>query len=198
MKHISSLILIMMLSVGTPYAQSHSDWTTAKTEAFRNLANEHDCEAFWNTVWPWAKQGETEARAMLASLVAWGGLMPPGSSDAYTSRFEHAVTLLIHGGFYAYPDPETGPDWGLRNRLTRAFSGDDGLLNRQFKDMSICIGKGAQTKDCIDQSVKAGLVQPFSDYAAKIDILSQSHFKPARCVSKYSFGYQPPVVEETK
>ena len=157
------------------------DWEAAKTEAATTI-DSGNCAGAWNLVWPWARRGNIEARAILATGVVAAGLIPPGSYGDAISQFRHSVILAVHGA--ADGDRAT---MELLNALIRtdlvSDMGGDRLKRRLDTDKP--------PRTCIATAIKDGFVPNFEDYSREIDANTSAPGAPAASCRPAEEGQQP-------
>ncbi len=153
-------IAVIAITVMACAQQRLSDWETAKIQAMTAI-DSGDCTGAWNLVWPWAREGNIEARAVLASGVVAAGLTPPGSHGDAVSQFRHSVILAVHGS--ADGDPVTMEFLNalIRTNLVSDMGGDK--LKR-------CLDAAdTPPHTCIASAINDGFVPGFQDYSREID-----------------------------
>ncbi|WP_343847388.1 hypothetical protein [Bowmanella denitrificans] len=158
---ILTLLLLASYSAITS-CQAIESWEESKNEALRSV-NSGDCATAWNIIWPWARDGKTEARSLLATGIYSAGITPPGSKDAIT-LLRHTFILSVHGSVNG--DAAT-------LELLHSLLNTELLADMGGKPLQRCLSTNRQPGDCIADAVNAGLVPDFQDYALEIDALSK-------------------------
>lgn len=140
-----------------------------------------DCGTVWNVLWPLAKTGNAEARALLFGAVWQGGLVPPGRSGDRMAALRDTAILAAYGS--AAGDPASRDYFkAILSDLPEAFSGDT---------RAICAKTEAEPTACLDAGIASGLLPSFEDFAAEIDALAASGEAEARCLAS-----RPPPVPD--
>lgn len=163
------LLSALFAGAAAACAQSPGHWDTTKAQGAAAVES-GDCARAWTLIWPWARRGQIEARAILAGGVAAAGLTPPGGSGDSISQFRHAVILSVHGA----AEGDTTATEVLRSLVrTEPVSQMGGHALVQ------CLDSGNPPRSCVANAVAAGFVPDFESYARQID--DGSRFRPARC-----------------
>lgn len=162
----STLFWLVVLVAPSAFADSQiiGDWESAKTQG-TSAVESGDCALAWNLIWPWARKGQVEARAILAGGVVVAELTPPGSGKDAISRFRHAVILAVHG---AAEGDRTATE------LLDGFLRIDIVLDMGGRPLKRCFEAGILPATCVGEAVKSGFVPDFRDYAREVDAVSKS------------------------
>lgn len=140
-------------------AQVPDDWDRSKTQAAAAVES-GDCARAWNLIWPWARRGQVEARAILAGGAVANGLTPPGGSGDAVSQFRHALILSVHGA--AGGDAKT-------MEMLRAVVRPELVSHMGGRALKRCLDAGNPPHRCVADAVEAGFVPDFESYADEID-----------------------------
>lgn len=169
MNRAALLLSALLVGALAACAQGPRDWDTAKARGAAAVES-GDCARAWSLIWPWAKRGQIEARAILAGGVAAAGLTPPGGSGDAISQFRHGLILSVHGAAEGDRTATEILRSLVRSELVSQMGGQ-GLLQ--------CLDSGTPPRPCVANAVAAGFVPDFESYARQIDDGSRS--RPARC-----------------
>ena len=160
----STLIMLIAFIATTTLAcaQITNNWETAKKQG-EAAVDSGDCAQAWNLIWPWARSGQVEARAILAGGVFAAGLTPPGGSGDAISQFRHAVILAVHGAAEGDPAATELLHSLIRTELVSDMGG---------RKMKLCLEAGLAPHICVAEAVKLGFVPDFDAYAKEIDAVA--------------------------
>ena len=171
-------------------AEGATDWPAAKqalAALVKSLKTGGDCAEIWSIVWPWAKAGEPEARAILAASLFVYGLRPPGEADAL-ALMRHNLVLTAYGALGATPVTKDQPS--KRGDAPTVVMGHlFGLLQSKIVSdlggdaLKACLDGGKAPGMCVEEAVAQGFLPAFADYAADVDALAAAAVKPARCAA---------------
>lgn len=147
------------------------EWPTAKQRAAAHVDGA-DCAKAWDLLWPWAKNGRTEARAILAGGIHASGLTPPGASTDAVTRFRNLVILTVHGA--ADGDATT-------MTILKGLLASDLATNIGGRKLKTCLDAGRAPDVCVRVAIESGFVPSFAEYARQIDATASSSPRPAQC-----------------
>src|SRR5262249_37479360 len=128
-----------------------------------------DCRTAWNTIWPFAKAGNAEARHFLATSMI-GHLNPPGVDFWTSSRGTwswHALTLTAYGAMASLRPDQGDPDHKWVRRAIPIHLRDL-ALGAKGERVAQCYRSGTSFRECLDVAVSLGVVPTFEDYADKV------------------------------
>lgn len=162
MKSTLVTLLVFFITVSFAWAQTPGDWQAAKKQG-ATAVESGDCARAWDIIWPWARNGKIEARAILAGGVFAIGLTPPGSGMDAISRFRHALILAVHGA--AEGD-------SVATELLYGYIRTEVVSEMGGRKMKQCLDAGHPPNRCVADAVKQGFVPSFEAYAQEIDVLS--------------------------
>lgn len=169
-------ILFALLPVLPAHANETADWSRAMAIAIERL-DKRDCAGAWNTVWPFARNGHSEALSFLFGITLYS-IDPPaqlphtGYLGEPFSRRDHGLALAMYGWRSRVPDTDFDAT-KLVNGLAREYG------TSQLKRLARCM-KAQREKDmCVNMAVKMKLIPSFKDYV----ILTERSKRPASCVS---------------
>lgn len=168
------LVVCMLMAAGAMSAdtQSATAWEEAKTRAVAYV-DSGECDRAWDVLWPWAKSGQGEARAILAGGIFAAGLIPPGGTADTATRIRDMLTFAVHG--------LAGPGGGTREIV-------DGLLQSELvtamgaRELRRCLASDKAAAACVDVAVESGFVPEFADFAQDIDLAAAARPRDARCL----------------
>lgn len=155
--------------------ETSSGWLAVK-ERFGNLGNAGRCDEQWDVLWPWAKKGKGEARALLLFIMVPPPDMPhvfaPGNTGDFVSRMRDAEIMAIHSYDYKPNEKvhEAYEDVVYQLGVNAGFA--DSIEGREFL---ACVK--SKSKSCADIAVKGKLVPSFEDYARQVDALINQGFE---------------------
>ena len=128
-----------------------------------------ECSKAWELVWPWAKRGNVEARAILATGMLAAGLSLPGGRNDAITRYRDSLILAVHGaagGDAAAKEMSLGL---VQNSLVSDMGG------AQF---TACLKADAAPQTCVDSAIKNGFIPDFANYAREIDAVASAPGSP--------------------
>jgi hypothetical protein len=164
---------VMVALVTSACAQTSSRWGEVREQAGVAIMS-GDCARGWDLIWPWARDGSVEARAILASGMLAAGLNPPGGRGDAVSRFRHSLILAVYGS--------AGGD-AAATELLNALIRVEMVARMGGRELGTCLESGATHEVCVARSVKDGFIPDFSDYAREIDALASARGAPeASCL----------------
>lgn len=157
------------------------------------------CAKQWDLLWPWAKKGNYEARAILLSLIVsmmhMDRLLPPGTEkkdDSYEKAIiiigAHTIPMTKKDSTLLFINPDTGQEYPGANfpyEMAKFYIENMKLPEQQKKPYLDCL-KETPSHGCADIAVKDGLVPAFDEYAAKIDALMKKGIKASCIIDGYS------------
>lgn len=181
MKPAMTVVVTFIVMTAIACAKPSSDWEAAKTQAATTI-DSGDCAGAWNLVWPWARRGNIEARAILATGVVAAGLIPSGSHGDAISQFRHSVILAVHG--VADGDRATIE---LLNALMRS----DVVSDMGGDRLKRCLDADTPARTCIANAINDGFVPDFGDYAREIDANASAPGAPAASCRSAEVAQQP-------
>jgi hypothetical protein len=141
-----------------------------------------DCPTAWNTIWPFAKAGNAEARHFLATSMT-GHLNPPGV-DFWTSPGAawswHALTLSAYGAMASLRPEQGDPD---HKGIRRAIPGHlrDLAMGAKGEQVAQCYQSGTSFRECLDLAISLGVVPTFEDYADEVERVERETGRSASC-----------------
>jgi hypothetical protein len=180
------LLVLFLAHASTARAQPENgaDWDSALESADR-LVRQGDCAAAWDVLWPWAKEGNTEARGYLAFAAGRFGMMPPSPGDDMVSADRYYLIIMVHG----IPPREAWPSDGLANAMRgvlRRVIAELGAYPIGGKELLECLETDIDPEECISNAVAHDLVPSFESFAREVDAVSEWDFsQPARCIGGY-------------
>jgi hypothetical protein len=131
------------------------------------------CARVWQLVWPWARDGNTQALAMLATGAFSAGLLPPGTSQDALARLRHTLIFAAH----AATSTDAANGELLRGLLQEPLIADAG--GRQLRE---CLAGQTAKEQCVKNAVKEGLLPSLASYTKELaSAEKQSHAK-AICI----------------
>ena len=168
MKLYTVTLIALLTTVSTACAQTNSDWIEAKQQASLAI-DAGECSKAWELVWPWAKRGNVEARAILATGMLAAGLSLPGGRNDAITRYRDSLILAVHGaagGDAAAKEMSLGL---VQNSLVSDMGG------AQF---TACLKADTAPQTCVDSAIKNGFIPDFANYAREIDAVASAPGSP--------------------
>ncbi|MCC7305011.1 MAG: hypothetical protein IT558_01995 [Alphaproteobacteria bacterium] len=174
-------LVIVLLNAGITKADNSfttqsqdPEWLAAK-KSLENLVQEEKCSEYWNILWPWAKKGNLEARALLLISLApppdMNIIYAPGSSGDYISKLRDITIMSVHS--HGYKEKWFEDYKNLISDLYVQVGFDEISAGKDFLK---CV-KDTPSANCIDIAVKEKLVPSFEEYASQIDALMKEGMK---------------------
>ncbi len=150
----------------TQAASSRSDWQKDKSEVTKIISK--DCKKAFEILWPWAKDGNQEARFALLFYTMMGDMYWPEGSDN-ASRQRDIIILAIHSSGYKISKNENDLQQAafLMGNLDKTSSG------KQFLK---CLENKGSDK-CVNQAVEESVVPSFESFSEQTEILLSNGFK---------------------
>lgn len=146
-------------------AQAATEWRAAKEQAIQAF-DTGNCAKVWQLVWPWARNGNAQAQAMLATGAHAAGLMPPGSPRDAMARLRHMLILSAHGAL----DGDAANTELLNSLLKEPVIADAG-----GRVLRLCLAGKSSPSHCINAAVERGFIPPMESYARELD-RTEKHF----------------------
>lgn len=156
-------------------AHPSSTWQAEKVR-LENLIQAGKCAEYWDVLWPSAKEGNLEARAILLTLLAppvhGTQVFAPGSAGDLVSRLRDIVIMAVHTSDYRGSEDSTkyyrelAYDLYLKNGFDQTTDGQEFLK---------CVREEAN--GCAEIAVKGHLVPSFEDYANQVNSFINSGMK---------------------
>lgn len=159
MKLRTTALAALVAATTIACAEVPGEWEAAKKQAAAAV-DSGDCASAWSLVWPWARSGNIEARAILATSMVAAGLTPPGSRGDAISLFRHSLVLAVHGA----ADGDRAATELLHALIRTELVSDMG--GAQLKR---CLDAGTFSRTCVANAVNDGFVPDFADYSIEID-----------------------------
>lgn len=179
-------LLALLLAVtfsfsGQVMAQDMPNWEIVGTNIEKGT-----CEDRWDLFWPFAKEGNLDARAHLLFLLAPAlhndMLYAPGRSGDNVSQLRDIAIMAAHSLGYHHKKPEVNEHYaGIIDQFlinTPAVKWGNG----KFRN---CLIKKGLIAECAQVAVEEKIVPSFETYVAEIDALTAQGYK-ATC------SYAPP------
>ena len=161
-------LVALLTTVSTACAGANNDWIEAKKQASLAI-DAGECTKAWELVWPWAKRGNVEARAILATGMLAAGLTPPGGRNDAITRYRDSIILAVHGaadGDAAATEMSLGL---VQNALVSDMGGTQ---------IAACFKAGTGPQTCVDSAIKNGFIPDFANYAREIDAVASAPGAP--------------------
>lgn len=168
MKILHRFLFIVITCHVFANAQAATDWRTAKAQAIQAL-DTGNCAKVWQLVWPWARNGNAQAQAMLATGAHAAGLMPPGSPRDGLARLRHMLILSAHGAL----DGDTANAELLNSLLQEKIIADAG-----GRELRQCLAGKSSPPHCIKAAVERGLIPSMENYSKELG-LAEKHLNAA-------------------
>ncbi len=154
--------------------QPPGTWDNAKTKALQAF-DVGDCAQVWQRVWPWARSGNAEALAMLATGAQAAGLAPPGAGQDGVAKLRHMLILSAHGANASDAANVTLLHALLQEPLLAGIGG------RQLRQ---CLLEKKTAQDCVMDAVRHDFIPDLPRYASELDWLAkQKNATPAACIT---------------
>jgi hypothetical protein len=164
MKLYTVTLFALLITVSTACARANSDWIEAKQHASLAI-DAGECSKAWELMWPRAKRGNVEARAILATGMLAAGLSLPGGRNDAITRYRDSIILAVHGaagGDAAATEMSLGL---VQNTLVSDMGG------AQF---AACLKADTAPQSCVDSAIKNGFIPDFANYAREIDAVASA------------------------
>lgn len=180
------LIFVVALMIGFPVngaAEEKSSFLSEWKQLESSFSGDPNswCVSIWNTVWPWAKKGDLEARAVMSSLLysGWPGfpqIFMPGRAGDELSSMRDSIILHIHSLGYKFPGRKKEDDDPRSQVIYKFLEGSP----RGMVFLS-CL-QTESPEHCKEvSSGERKLVPDFEQYSIEIDALIAQGLKPT-CV----------------
>lgn len=156
------LALIPSLALGKEPVSWEQDKARFEKQIFPKGNEEKKCQAAWNLLWPWARKGNLEARALLLMDAYTNGRIMPGRNRDWITVSRDMMILAVHSA---------GVEGETYNKI----------LDEQYKTefAKSVFSKGSdlncfvqsRSQDCTKTAVAHHVVPSFKQYADEIDLL---------------------------
>lgn len=166
------LLMAFLFILPSASAAPAVKWPDARKAALAALS-EGDCAATWKILWHWSRTGNAEARSRLAMAVLMRGLVPPGDTGDGLSRLRHGLILSVHGA---------GDGSARAVAFRRSLFGQGFPSRIGGAQLLTCLDRQIDAQQCIQQSVIAGFVPDFTNYAREVEAVADAADRPARCM----------------
>lgn len=174
MKMLFALLAAMLAfpHAASGQTQPPGTWANAKAQALQAF-EAGNCVLVWQQVWPWARAGNAEAQAILATGAQAAGLMPPGAGQDAVAKLRHMLILAAHGA-------SSGDAANLT--LLHALLQEPLLAGIGGREMRQCLLEKKPGQNCVQDAVRRGFVPDTASYARELDWLAkQNGAAPATC-----------------
>lgn len=168
MKFYTITLFTLLIIVTMACAGANDDWIETKKQA-SSAIDAKNCSKAWELVWPWAKRGNVEARAILATGMLAAGLTVPGGRDDAITRYRDSVILAIHGA----ADGDAAA-----TEMALALVRIDHVAKMGGAQFADCINAGTAPKTCVDNATSSGFVPDFAEYSREIDAVTSARGSP--------------------
>jgi hypothetical protein len=177
------IITAFILYTFPSYAAEDAEWSEDKIK-LEKLTSEGKCDEYWDVLWPWAKQGNLEARRLLFIISAvqlhMPEVYPPGRSGDLISHVRDIIILGLHSLPNQNSGTITDQDKIFIETLTEfityyasAFQLNSASKAEKFME---CWSK-EKTQKCTKLAVDNGFIPSWESYSAEIDALIDKGMK---------------------
>lgn len=181
---LKPLIALVILSYAFPsYAAGDEAWLKDKIK-LEKLASEGICDQHWDLLWPWAKQGNMEARRILFTISAvqlhMPEVYPPGRSGDLVSHLRDIIILGLHSLPKQNSGTITNQDKVFIETLTefiRYYISTFQLNSANKAEKFIECWSKEKTQKCTKLAVDNGFIPSWESYSAEIDALIDKGMK---------------------
>jgi len=132
------------------------------------------CTGVWNYLWPMAKRGSGDARALLAAYIIYVQLDPTGRSSDIFSAIRTTVFFSAHAleGSDALLDERTeGYPYTFRETILEVFRRPS--IAREGGSHFLSCLEAKDATDCIAVYENMGFLPGFESYAAEVDAMAR-------------------------
>jgi hypothetical protein len=144
-------------------AQPPRTWDSAKAQALQAF-DVGNCAQVWQRVWPWARAGNAEAQAILATGAQAAGLTPPGAGQDGVAKLRHMLILSAHGA-------SAGDSANLA--LLHALLQEPLLAGMGGRELRQCLLEKKTAQNCVQEAVRRGFIPDMASYASELDWLAK-------------------------
>ncbi len=155
----------------TAMAAPAATWQTTRDQAAQAF-EKSNCTKVWQLVWPWARGGNVQALAMLATGAYSANLLPPGISTDPLARLRHTLILSAH----AAAGNDTANTQLLEGLLQEPLIADAG--GRQLRE---CLAGNTAKEKCISHAVNDGFLPALVTYSKELALAEQQPHAKATC-----------------
>jgi hypothetical protein len=185
--------------VDPAWAAAYTAWEQSLSGG--KLSDAEQCQHNWDFVWPWAKRGNLQARAMIYVLLTIPKrqrLVMPGLPTDDLSLFRDTIIFYVHSLGVQYEDVVDEDILSVSGEMAEFHQGEIGrLYSVTSTHLRACI-KAAHSREavqpCAKVAVDEGIVPSFESYAAEVDALIAQGLRPT-CVNTSS-SIAPPSASE--
>lgn len=137
------------------------------------LIRKGNCAEAWNVMWRQARQGDTDALAIIVNRAMLGGLVPPSYFPlSKESALQHLEDQMISLRLFAWKNSEILQDFkdhgiAFDDRLTNAVTTDE---RDAYRRLNACLKSNDDNKArCVQLAVKLRIIPPFGVYVSLMD-----------------------------
>ena len=149
-----------------------SDWSTSDRGAAIAALEAGDCNEVWRLVWPPAKEGNADARLLLADAIYAQGLMSPGTGSDALAQLRSSIAVYAEVA-------KTGDSHAIE--MLAALLNTALFAEVNGKGLIKCLEESSDHNACIDDALVARIFPSFSQWASEIDSISQEARGHAKC-----------------
>ena len=165
MKTLHRYLFIVITCHVFAVAQAATDWRATKAQA-EQAFDVGNCAKVWQLVWPWARNGNAQAQAMLATGAHAAGLLPPGSPRDALARLRHMLILAAHGAL---------DDAAANTELLNSLLQEHIIADAGGRELRLCLAGKSVPPHCIKAAVARGFIPSMESYARELD-RAEKHF----------------------
>lgn len=174
------VILLIMMPFGFLHAQNIKNNNGISIQD--RIASAKKCDEVWDVLWPLAKDGNLEARAMLFITMAppWKGqpVRAPGNYGDYISKIKDITIMGVYAHDYKGEWGGIGVRESYKNTLTTMYK-NAGFENLpQSVEFLKCVERDGV---CSGIAIKDKLVPSFEHFALQIDAMMAFGLK-SQCI----------------
>lgn len=177
----------LRLAVASESQEKNLNWDADKNKLkliFQEKRSSSKCASMWDILWPQAKGGNLEARAILLYHMYSSGMILPGDKGDSISKIRNIAIIGIHSvGVKSEDVPQQNAHHDFLDGLYKALSKSNFLTlgepNSASEDFFECAAR-RWTNSCAQIMVENHLIPSFDDFSKEIDLFA-SQGEKARC-----------------
>ena len=164
---VTALLLVSMVGILTgcwKHGMASPDWDASDRDAAVAALEAGDCNKVWRLVWLPAKQGNTDARLLLADAIYAQGLTPPGTEGDALAQLRSAITVYAEIA-------RTGDPHAIE--MLSALLNTDFFAEANGKGLVKCLEESSDRNACLGDALAVGIFPSFSQWVSEIDSIGQ-------------------------
>lgn len=183
------------------FAQTADEQPALEKQAF-NLIRKGNCAEAWKIVWREARQGNSQALALLVNKVLpFGLLVPPSYFPMTENLVQHWENQMIALRLYAWKNSEVGKDLkrygvGLKDRLVKIYANEN--VANDYRRVDACLKSNKNNGECVQLAIKLKIIPPFDVYVSMMNLAPREAFCIAMPTKPKGMSRMEPLQSQQK